>query len=315
MANESSVFPHRLRTTSESVPETTSPSSDSPAAPSSSTHGGSPSQSSTFRLLPLDQVEAHHDRNDRFALDAEQLRELADSLRAHGLINPISVAKHNDGYRLVAGYRRLEAARLIGWTRIPALILDTHKDADPGLRLAENLVRSALSPVEEARAIQKVAEQDDHTPEQIATRLNRSRDWVVHRMALANYPEEILDALHLRQIKLGVADELALVRDTLQRSALLRAAIDNGCTARTAGLWRAHANAYIGDTTTSPTQAPGPAVAGPPPTVHKQCFACDQPFDITTLSYLTVCSDCLRQLEQSHQPTPPAAPSPQPDRA
>lgn len=299
MAKDSSVFPHPLLTHSASPPETTSPSNSSPEAPSSCTAGTRPPPSSTLRDLPLDLIDADYDQNDRFALDANQLRELADSIRAVGLINPIRVAQHGDRFDLQVGYRRLEAFRLIGRQNIPALVTTTDEAPPATLRLAENLIRADLTPVEEARTVARLLEQTHHTTEQMATLLNRSPAWIQHRIDLANYPEEILDALHLRQIKLGVADELALVRDPAQRSALLRAAADNGCTARTAALWRAHANAYIGNSTATPTQAPGPPVTGPPPTVHKQCFACQQPFDITTLSYITVCADCLATLEQA----------------
>jgi len=245
-----------------------------------------------YRDLPLDLIDADHQDNDRFALDPDALRELADSIRAVGLINPIAVAQHGDRFHLIAGYRRLEACRLIGLDPVPAVIRDTPPERHVSVRLAENLTRANLSPVEEARTLQRLIQQHHHPPEQLATTLNRSTNWIQHRLALANYPEPVLEALHRKAISLAVADELALVLDPAQCGALLAAAIDSGCTGRQAAAWRVHANAYTGESTTAPTQSTPPQVLGPPPVVTKACAACQRPTPLTRMSYVCLCGDC-----------------------
>lgn len=291
-------------------PDQPSPSNDSPAEPSYSGPSTGDHQSSTFAYLRLDAIKYDHAHNDRFALDPERLRDLADSIARHGLINPILVTAHDNHPHLIAGFRRLEACRLLGWTTIPTLRTQQPESNANAIRLAENLIRTDLSPVEEAQAVARVRQHTKASPNELATHLNRSIHWIRHRLALANYPEQILDALHVGDVTLGVADELALIHDPQQRAALLEAAIRNGCTAAQAGLWRAHANAYTGDSTTSPSQAAPPELLGPPPRLLKACFVCQLEHDITECSQVTVCPACLTALQHAAAAPPPPAPTP-----
>lgn len=300
---------------SESNPATTSSSPATQTEASASPDTPATSPLTTYRDVPLALIQANHDRNDRFALDPQALQQLADSIARCGLINPVTLRRHEDHFQLVAGYRRLEACRLLGKRTVHARIVDSDSTPDATTRLAENLVRADLSPVEEARCVDQLMSQSDRTPDQLATILHRSPAWIRHRLALANYPEELLEPLHTKAITLGVADELALVHDPQQRAALLEAAARNGCTAAQAALWRAHANAFLGDTTTAATQPSPPPVQGPPPVVTKTCFLCTIAHPITTLSYLTVCPTCLRAMKDAQQqppPPPPTAPTTHP---
>ena len=277
----------------------TSPSNAGATPPSDSLSSSRPSPPSAAWLIPLDQIDADHERNDRITLPADELDQLANSIRAHGMINPVRLRTKADRFEMVAGFRRLEAARLIGMSAIPATIVNRTHEQDPGTRLAENLVRSNLSPVEEARAVDRVVNETSDQPEQVATRLNRTTAWVRHRIALAHYPDQILEALHIRSISIAVADELAAVTDAAVRDSFLDAAVRNGVNAATARLWRMHANAGSADPSTHNTQPPGPQHVGPPPTMLKECFGCGVPTDVTQLSYVTFCGPCIEHLGQA----------------
>ncbi len=258
-----------------------------------------------LQILKLESIVCDHKSNDRLALDRPKLEELANSIRAHGLLAPLVVAADGDTFTLIAGHRRHAALILIGAVSAPCVILDKSSKHTQGVRLAENLVRADLSPVEEARAIASLIEKRNQSPEDLSISINRSVGWIRHRLALANYPVELLEALHLKTISLAVADELALIRDADQRSALLSAAVQSGCTGRQAALWRAHANAMLADPTSRPTQPAGPDVIGPPPVVTKSCFVCDVAHPITSLSYLTVCPQCVALISAPTPPPPP----------
>ena len=289
-----------------SGPGTLTDRSDSPPADDSA---------SRLRLeyIRLDEIDADHDDNDRIVLDADKLNELAHSIAHVGLINPITLQANGERYRLIAGFRRLEAVRLIGRVTIAARIVPTDQMVTAAARLAENLVRADLTPVEEARAVAALTEEFADDAQRIAARLNRSVNWVRHRQALANYPHDVLQALHTRAITLAVADEMALVVAPNQRSALLQAAIRNGCTARQALAWRTHANVDIGGSTSATTKPDQPLQAPAPTRVLKECIVCAQEHDITEMSYVALCRPCTAQLSnalnQPQQSQAPAQPS------
>lgn len=294
---------------SELPPETTSNSPVSQTAQSDSVDSPEAPLVSHFRFLPLDAIRTDQDQNERFALDPEALRQLADSIARLGLINPIRVRPEEDGFRLVAGFRRLEACRLLGRVTLACHIDPSPADSDAAIRLAENLERADLTVVEEARGVYRFEQTTHASPDELATRLHRSVNWIRHRLALNNYPFIVLDALHAKTISLGVADELALIQDPQQLRALLTAAIDNGCTTRQAAAWRIHANAFIGDSTGAATQPPPPHMEGPPPRVLKTCLICSREHDITTLSYVTICPTCLQQVQAVTAPPSPPHPT------
>jgi ParB family chromosome partitioning protein len=296
MDSDLPLSPSNSVPTSESTLATTSSSPATATPPSESAAGPAGPNLETLQSVPLDLIDADDQNNDRLSLDPDQLGELANSIRAIGLVQPIRVRKNGQRFHLVAGFRRLAALKILGRQCAPAIVNPFQQAPDPTVRLAENLVRADLSPVEEAHAVQRAADELQHSPATLAARLNRSKQWVNHRLALATYPEPILHALHNRQVSLGVADELALVADPAQRTALLQAAIRNGCTTRQAQAWRTHANAYIGDSTAAPSQTSPPADPGPPPRLLKSCFACDREHDVTELSYVTICSACVARV-------------------
>lgn len=270
---------------------------------------GAPTRTPTFEpALPLALIDADHQHNDRFTMNPDDLRELADSIRAHGLLQPVRVRADAGRFQLIFGHRRFQAIKLLGRSTIPAIVDDV-SDAPPDAQmLAENLDRADPSHVETACKVQRLLNADNQTPHSVAALLNRTLEWVNHRIALANYDPNILEALHRREIKLGVADELALIRDPAQQSALLQAAIANGATVRQAAMWRMHANAAIGDASTAPTQDAPPPVLGPPPTILKACWICEEQHDITEMSQVCVCAECVRNISSQQRKTAQARP-------
>lgn len=308
MGNESSSSPSPSPSSSAS-PRATMSSGPSPETASSPSHATNHAPTPTATIeVPLTLIDADDHDNYRIALNPEALHELTDSIRAHGLLHPLCVRRRGPRLQLVAGFRRLAACHLIGLAHVPVHILPADVHDDAAVRLAENVVRHNLSPVEEALAIERSQQETPRSPQDLAASLHRSVSWIRHRLALTNYDPAILEALHAGHLTLAVADELALVQDPTQRSSLLDAAIRNGCSASTARLWRTHANAYIGDTTSQATQPSPPPQAGPPPRVLKACIFCEREHDITTMSHITLCSPCLQQLQraqdQTADPTP-----------
>lgn len=149
---------------------------------------------------------------------AEELAELENSLRANGLLQPITVrpSPSGDEYELIAGERRLRAASRIGWTEIPALVKEIDDRALLTLALVENLQRADLSPIEEASAYQQLISDFTLTQQQLADAVGKDRTTVANVLRLLRLPELVRDQLHRGLITLGHARALLALADDQQ---------------------------------------------------------------------------------------------------
>src|SRR5881296_3158721 len=127
------------------------------------------------QMIAVDQIRPSR-QQVRTRFDAEPLGELAESIRLHGVLQPLLVRRHLDGYELIAGERRWRAARMAGLTSVPAVVrTDTGSDEQLVLGLIENLQRSDLDPIEEARGLQRLTEEFGLTHDETAQRLGKHR--------------------------------------------------------------------------------------------------------------------------------------------
>jgi ParB family transcriptional regulator, chromosome partitioning protein len=143
--------------------------------------------------IPLERVSPNR-QQPRTSFDPEGLSELAASIRRHGILQPIVVSRTADGYELVAGHRRVLAARLAGKTSIPAVVRDDVSDRLE-LALIENLQRTDLNAIEAARAYKLLMETYDLTQEQLAERLGKSRSAVANTLRTLSAPQPLQDAV------------------------------------------------------------------------------------------------------------------------
>ncbi|HVD01083.1 MAG TPA: ParB/RepB/Spo0J family partition protein [Candidatus Dormibacteraeota bacterium] len=141
-------------------------------------------ESGVPQLVAIDQIRPS-DQQVRRSFDPEALRELAESIRSHGLLQPLLLRRLADGYQLLAGERRWRAARLAGVDRVPALVRDEPGEAERlVLGLIENLQRQDLNPIEEAHGIRALSDQFRLTQEEIAARLGRNRVSIAQALRL-----------------------------------------------------------------------------------------------------------------------------------
>ena len=127
----------------------------------------------------------------RKTFDKEKLKELCDSIKKHGIIQPLIVRKKGLGYELVAGERRLRAAKLAKLDKVPVLVRDYDEKQMRELSLVDNIQRHDLNPLEEAKAIQELMKQCSYTQAQVAERVGRSRAAVANLLRMLNLPEEL----------------------------------------------------------------------------------------------------------------------------
>ena len=181
--------------------------------------------------IPLELVRPNRSQ-PRTAFDPEGLSEMAASIARHGVLQPIVVSADGDGYELVAGHRRVLAARLAGKTTIPAVVREEVGDRLE-LALIENLQRSDLNAIETARAYKLLMETYDLTQEQLAERLGKSRSSVANMLRALTAPQVLQDAVlegkigegHLRALlPLPLSDALQALAAVIAKGLSVREA-------------------------------------------------------------------------------------------
>ena len=182
--------------------------------------------------LPISQVEPGLNQ-PRKRFDPEALAELADSIREHGIIQPLTVRRLSSGYyQIIAGERRWRAAKQAGLDEVPAVIIEADDRKVMEIGLIENLQREDLNPAEEARGYQVLMEEYGMTQEQVAQRMGKSRPAVTNALRLLNLPEDLMALVEEGKLSAGHARALlGAPTPALQRQGA-RAVLDKGLSVR-----------------------------------------------------------------------------------
>ena len=149
----------------------------------------------------------------RKVFDEEKLNELADSIKEHGVFQPIIVKKSIKGYEIIAGERRVKASQIAGKETIPAIIRDFSDEAMMEIALLENLQRENLNSIEEANAYKKLLDTLNLTQEELAKRLGKSRSHITNMLGLLNLPEEVKGLINEDKISMSHARVLSKIED------------------------------------------------------------------------------------------------------
>ncbi len=158
--------------------------------------------------LPLENIETNP-KQPRRDFDEQALQELANSIKLHDIIQPVTVSKlHGNKYRLISGERRLRAAKLAGLKDIPAYIRQANDQELLELALLENLQREDLNAMEIALSYKRMMEELDHTQEQVAERMGKDRSTVTNYIRLLRLPPDIQIAVRNGEISMGHARAL-----------------------------------------------------------------------------------------------------------
>ena len=168
----------------------------------------------------------------RKVFDEEALKELADSIKEHGVFQPIIVKKSIKGYEIIAGERRVKASRLAGLTEIPAIIRDFNDQEMMEIALLENLQRENLNAIEEATAYKKLQETLAVTQEELAKRLGKSRSHITNMIGILSLPQNIQDEISKNNVSMGHARVLSKLSDESQQQTLLDKIINEGISVR-----------------------------------------------------------------------------------
>ncbi|MGQ9864132.1 MAG: ParB/RepB/Spo0J family partition protein [Bacteroidia bacterium] len=189
-------------------------------------------KSHTVEEIPIEAIEANPFQ-PRLDFPQEELDQLAESIRQHGLIQPITVRKIAPGrYQLIAGERRLRAAKKAGLTVLPAYVREAENTEMLAFALIENIQRQDLNPIETALAYQRLAQECNLTLEKIADYVGKSRPTINNFIRLLRLPPEIQKALKEGKIDMGHARPLIPIDDPHVQLLLFRQIIEKGLSAR-----------------------------------------------------------------------------------
>lgn len=149
----------------------------------------------------------------RGLITPESLAELAESIREHGILEPIVVAKTPAGYQIIAGERRWRASRLVGLTKVPVIIKETSPQGMLEMAIVENVQRVDLNPLERAQAYKRLMDEFDLTNAEIAQRVSKSPSYISNTIRLLTLPDALKDALMSAQTTEGHVRALASLED------------------------------------------------------------------------------------------------------
>lgn len=158
--------------------------------------------------VSLDELRANP-YQPRKVFDDDALKELSDSIKEHGVFQPIIIKKSIKGYEIIAGERRVRASKLAGLTKIPALVRNLNDEQMMEIALLENLQRENLSAIEEAAAYKSMIEKLDLTQEELSKKVGKSRSHITNILGLLRLPKEVQKLVALNKISMGHARVLS----------------------------------------------------------------------------------------------------------
>jgi len=231
-------------------------------------------------------------------MEEEELADLALSIAAVGLIQPLVVKRTGARFEVTAGHRRLLACRLAQHSPVKCII-KAASDVDPlAILVHENAHREAVNPVEEARFYQRVLGELCHNDvDELCIKIRRKREYVEDRLLLLQGHPEVVEALQQKRIGIGVARELNKVRDPLRLLVLLDVAKTQGATARQVAEWRTQGE-LMGPIGAAPAEDPraGDAANGAPHSTGMVCLFCDDGDDPHLMEFIYLHRPCKKIL-------------------
>ena len=185
------------------------------------------------RLVPLNKIYPNPDQ-PRKTFSEERLKELADSIREQGIIQPIIVEEYGSGYRIIAGERRFRAAQLAHLAEVPVLVRSFTEEQKLEIALIENIQREDLNPIEEAQGYRQLIEQAGLSQEELAQKVGKNRSTIANSLRLLKMPREMQDALVYSKMTAGHARALLSIVNPADQMILYNRIINDGLSVREA---------------------------------------------------------------------------------
>lgn len=247
-------------------------------------------------IVPLVEIDPPSDPQ-RLKIDPGKIIELAESIRAKGLQEPILLRPVNGRKEIVFGHRRFLAHQHLGLESIRAFVREMDDVEVIMIRAIENLQSENLSPLEEARTYNLMREKGGLSIEEISKATGKSDMTVKRYLRFWRMPPEFHEAVDGGGVCLGVAEKLVEVEDPFLRSQWLRMAVDNGITVAVAELWVSDwRKSKAGTRYDGVGDVPEEELLTEPKKVYITCMVCSDPVDINKAKQIIVCPECRKKV-------------------
>lgn len=257
-----------------------------------------------FKVIDIDSIE-EPEIIMRSTIENDDLKELAESIKRIGLLQPIVITNIDGINRIVAGHRRFLACKMIGLKTIVCNIVQ-HDDAKNELmKYTENFIRLQPSAVDEAYYFNRLKSKFSLSQKEISGIINKSESYVSERLNIISYDDYTLEALKNEKITFSVARELIKIKNEDKRRELVFYAKSNGCTPEQARAWRkAEETAGIVIQKDYPEDQTEITIQGEPlREIFNTCDSCGEPKPLRKLKPMLICEDCLNP-DQTAEETP-----------
>lgn len=247
---------------------------------------------------PLDAV--------RDVIDPDKVRELADSIRSSGLLQPILVRPLNGRYEVVAGHRRFLAHRFLGEVKIKSIIKELKDEEVVLMRAIENDQREDLNPVEKAKTYKRLRDMFGWSTREIGAKMGRHHATILRYLQILETPEEFQRELARGKISIEACLILNEIEDPEFRNYYFRSAIENGVTFEVARAW-------VNDYRKSKVGAGGSDEGGrgdlgaaqEPLPIYQTCVCCTGAVEVRRVKFIPVCPECESQIRGALKPEKP----------
>lgn len=172
--------------------------------------GGSSAAATSETKLPIEDIVPNPNQ-PRIHFNETELRELSESIQEHGVLQPLLVRKHGNGYEIIAGERRYQASKLAGLEELPVIIKEVNDEEMLALALIENLQRSDLNPVEEAKGYRQLIDASGMTQEALSKAVSKSRSAITNSLRLLDLPEVVQQMIFEGKLTAGHARAILAV--------------------------------------------------------------------------------------------------------
>ena len=244
-----------------------------------------------LRVLPLGLIDPPR-HPLRESAESEGIDELAESMRAVGLLQPITVVEHEGRFEVLVGHRRFLASKYLGWTEIPAMVVAGDGPSWVSVRAVENLQRRDFRFAEEVGMVVGLYDALGQDVDLVAETLCRGRGWVDDRLLSQLWPSEFHQAVAAKELTLGAAKELMAITDEHDRMFYFGHATASGASVMLVRSWRQawQLSRVCQDPTSIGNAA---AESGPAPLpAQLPCFFCDVGVDVEGIAHLRFCPSC-----------------------
>jgi ParB family chromosome partitioning protein len=251
---------------------------------------------SRVKLIPLSKIQPPK-LTVRREISPESVEDLVESIKKHGIIEPLIVKQVGEDYEIIAGHRRAFAAELAGLKEVPCIIRVGTDITNEMVKLEENLRRKDVNPIEEAHFINQLIETYKLPIEEIAKASGRSQAYIYERLSILKWPQEIIEALEKNLITYSVARELRKIDNETVRKNYLGYAIDGGCSPAMAAAWvrdyEKQKDYYNQQATSNPTEP----IAPPEIRIVRTCPICKEEIEARDAQIVYCHPDCLKKIE------------------